>query len=83
MFVEACSVPGAPGQTKTGTQIDDVIANHKLLAQLMAHALACDQTRVFNMVFADALSNLRKAGSTVTMTINGGLLIGARTITAT
>jgi len=64
--LEACSVPGAPGATKTGTQIDDAIANHKLLAQLLAHALACNQTKVFNMVFADAGSSLRKAGSTVT-----------------
>ena len=64
--LEACKVPSAPGVTKTGTQIDDVIANHKLLAQLLAQALACNQTKVFNMVFADAGSSLRKAGSTVT-----------------
>jgi len=64
--LEACSVPSAPANTKTGTQIDDAITNHKLLAQLLAHALACNQTKVFNMVFADAGSSLRKAGSTVT-----------------
>jgi hypothetical protein len=64
--LEACSVPSQPGVTKTGTQIDDAIANHKLLAQLLGHALACNQTKVFNMVFADAGSSLRKAGSTVT-----------------
>jgi len=64
--LEACSVPGAPGSTKTGTQIDDAIANHKLLVQILAHALACNQTQVINVVFADAGSSLRKAGSTVT-----------------
>jgi hypothetical protein len=64
--LEACKVPSAPAVTKTGTQIDDAIANHKLLAQLLAQALACNQTKVFNMVFADAGSSLRKAGSTVT-----------------
>ncbi len=64
--LEACSVPSQPAVTKTGTQIDDAIANHKLLAELLAHALACNQTKVFNMVFADAGSSLRKAGSTVT-----------------
>lgn len=64
--LEACKVPSAPAVTKTGTQIDDVVTNHKLLAQLLAQALACNQTKVFNMVFADAGSSLRKAGSTVT-----------------
>jgi hypothetical protein len=64
--LEACKIPSAPAVTKTGTQIDDAITNHKLLAQLLAQALACNQTKVFNMVFADAGSSLRKAGSTVT-----------------
>jgi hypothetical protein len=65
--LEACSVPkGAPANLKMGAQIDDAIANHKLLVALMAQALACNQTQVFNIVFADAGSTLRKAGSTVT-----------------
>jgi hypothetical protein len=64
--LEACRVPSQPGVTKTGTQIDDAIANHKLLAQLLAQALACNQTKVFNMTFADPNSSLRKAGSTIT-----------------
>jgi hypothetical protein len=64
--LEACKVPSSPAVTKTGTEIEDAIANHKLLAQLLAQALACNQTKVFNMVFADAGSSLRKAGSTVT-----------------
>ena len=65
--LEACTVPrGAPANLKMGAQIDDAIANHKLLVALMAQALACNQTQVFNIVFADAGSTLRKAGSTVT-----------------
>jgi len=64
--LEACKVPGQPGATKVGTQIDDVIANHRLLAGLMAQALACNQTQVFNVMFGDATSSLRKAGSTIT-----------------
>jgi hypothetical protein len=64
--LEACKVPGAPPTTKLGTQIDDVITNHKLMAQLLAQALACNQTKVFNMVFGDAGSSLRKAGSGTT-----------------
>jgi hypothetical protein len=64
--LEACKVPGQPGATKVGTQIDDVIANHRILAGLMAQALACNQTQVFNVMFGDATSSLRKAGSTIT-----------------
>lgn len=64
--LEACKVPGQPGATKVGTQIEDVIANHRLLAGLMAQALACNQTQVFNVMFGDATSSLRKAGNTTT-----------------
>jgi hypothetical protein len=64
--LEACKVPGQPGATKIGTQIEDVIANHKLMAGLMAQALACNQTQVFNVMFGDATSSLRKTGSTTT-----------------
>jgi len=64
--LEACKIPSQPSDLKTGTEIDQVTANHAILAQLLAQALACDQTRVFNVTFADAGSSLRKAGSTVT-----------------
>jgi hypothetical protein len=64
--LEACKIPGQPGTTKTSTQIDEVIANHKLFAGLMAQAVACNQTKVFNVMFGDAASSLRKPGSTVT-----------------
>jgi len=64
--LEACKIPQSVSDAKTGTEIDQVTANHAVLAQLMAQALACDQTRVFNVTFADAGSSLRKAGSTVT-----------------
>ena len=36
-----------------------------LLAQLLVMALACNQTRVFNMALSNAGSNLRKAGDPV------------------
>jgi hypothetical protein len=64
--LEACKAPGQPGNTKVGTQIEDVIANHKLMAGLMAQALACNQTQVFNVMFGDATSSLRKMGNTTT-----------------
>jgi hypothetical protein len=64
--LEACKMPGQPGTTKLGTQIEDVTANHRLMAGLMAQALACNQTQVFNVVFGDATSSLRKMGNTTT-----------------
>jgi hypothetical protein len=64
--LEACARPGRPGETPVGTDIERVRANHKLFAGLLAHALACGQTRVFNVAFANANSSLRQAGATQT-----------------
>ena len=58
----ACSVPAKPGETPVGTEVAQVTANHRLFAKLLAHALACDQTRVFNVMLTDGLSQLRFAG---------------------
>jgi hypothetical protein len=58
----ACSVPTKPGETPVGTEVAQVTANHRLFAKLLAHALACDQTRVFNVMLTDGLSQLRFAG---------------------
>jgi hypothetical protein len=57
-----CSKAAEPGNTLTGLELDEVNTNHRLFAKLLAHALACDQTRVFNVVYSDAVSGLRKAG---------------------
>jgi hypothetical protein len=62
----ACSKSDQPVDAEIGTQIDHVQANHKLFAQILAHALACGQTRVVNVVFAQATSPLRKPGSAMT-----------------
>lgn len=62
----ACSVPGKVEDSPVGTEIEMVKANHKLFAGLLAHALACGQTQVINVAFADATSSLRKAGGTQT-----------------
>jgi hypothetical protein len=58
----ACSVPVSPENTPVGTEVAEVSANHRLFARLLAHALACDQTRVFNVMLTDGLSQLRFAG---------------------
>lgn len=61
--LEACSVPSAPKQGEVNSEVGNVVANHNLLARTLALALACDQTRVFNMVFSDRASSLRMPGS--------------------
>ena len=58
----ACSVPIQPGVMGVGTEVAEVTGNHRLFARLLAHALACDQTRVFNVMLTDGLSQLRFAG---------------------
>jgi hypothetical protein len=61
--LEACSIPQAPVDATRDKEIDNVIANHALMTDVLALALACDQTRVFNMLFSDRASGLRMPGS--------------------
>ena len=58
----ACAVQAAPDGTPVGTEVAQVRTNHRLFAKLLAHTLACDQTRVFNVMLTDGLSQLRFAG---------------------
>lgn len=62
---EACIVPKEPGQIELGPTWDVALKAHDLLGQLVVMALACNQTRVFNMALSNAGSNLRKAGDPV------------------
>jgi hypothetical protein len=63
---DACVAPGRPADTPIGAEIESVTANHKLMTDLLVMALACNQTKVFNVAFSDGASSLRKTGSTVT-----------------
>lgn len=64
--LEACRIPAKPADTTPPNyQIEHVIENHKVMAQLLAMALACNQTRVFNLNFNNGASSLTKAGSTI------------------
>jgi hypothetical protein len=62
---EACLIPKAPKEGPVGTEISQVVSNHKLMCELLAMALACDQSRNFNVVFSDSASTLRKEGDAV------------------
>jgi len=62
---EACVVPQeAPAVSGDITDVDRRKNNHRLMAEMLAMALACNQTRVFNMTFSTAASDLRQAGQT-------------------
>jgi hypothetical protein len=62
----ACRIPPKPADTEPpNSQVEYVIENHKNMAQLLAMALACNQTRVFNFSFNTGASSLTKAGSTI------------------
>ena len=61
---EACVVPAEPGAPQTKGQIDVVNANSKLMAQITAMALACNQTKIFNAVHSSATSETYLPGDT-------------------
>ena len=60
---EACIVPAQPADLPASTDVSARQKSHQLMSQLLAMALACNQTKVFNMVFSTATADLRQAGS--------------------
>ncbi len=60
----SCSIPGQVKEAKPGTVIDDVAVNAVVFGRLLAYAMVCDQTRVFNVDIGS--QGLRHAGSTFT-----------------
>lgn len=59
---EACVVPKNPGERKTNGEVRTVTENNRLMSELLAMALACNQTKVFNMAFTSATSELYLPG---------------------
>lgn len=64
--VENFTMPAPPSAFTVDAEIDNVMENHRIMSQLLARALQCNQTKVFNMLFSDTASNLRRAGVTST-----------------
>jgi len=60
--LEACSIPKDVDDPVLGTEVETGLQVNALMMGLITHALACDQTRVFNLAFAHATSRLRFAG---------------------
>ena len=67
---ESCAVPQKPAEEPAdgslGREMGQVIETHKVMANLLAMAVACNQTRVFNMVFTDANGSVRRHGESHT-----------------
>ena len=60
----ACTVPQKEEEPDIGQLIDQVSKANRQFAQLIAHALACGQTQVFNVSRGSSLSPLRERGQT-------------------
>jgi hypothetical protein len=59
----ACKVPGQlKSESAAGTETEAVASRHKAMADIMAMAVACNQTRVFNMVYSNSGLGLTKKG---------------------
>lgn len=57
--LEACDMPKPPAGEHPSLDIKDIMTTHGLFSRLLAHALACGQTRVFNVTLS---TNVVKAG---------------------
>ncbi|MGI9205149.1 MAG: DUF1552 domain-containing protein [Woeseiaceae bacterium] len=59
---EACIVTDRPQDLRSGLDANLVAKRHRIMTDLMLMAIACDQTRVFNMFYASAFSATTKPG---------------------
>jgi hypothetical protein len=62
----ACTVLPKVPDTPIGTELEQSLATNKLMCNILAHALACDQTRVLNIAFSDPQPGLRLPGDATT-----------------
>lgn len=61
--IAACQPPGqAPVEPSMNNEVESVQLRHRMMTDLMVMALACDQTRIFNMAYSAAFSDLIKPG---------------------
>jgi Protein of unknown function (DUF1552) len=59
-------MPNAPPEVTLDSEVDNVMVTHKLMAGLLAQALLCNQTKIFNVLLSDTTSNLRRKGESTT-----------------
>jgi hypothetical protein len=59
----ACHIPAAASHDPPVGQDTEIVAQrHKLMTDILVMALACNQTKVFNMVYSASLSSVVKTG---------------------
>jgi hypothetical protein len=64
--MQACVVPkSVSADLPVNSEIETVMRNHEIMTDLLVMALACGQTRVFNMMFNNGASSLTRVGSTI------------------
>jgi hypothetical protein len=54
--------PRPPAEVPVGVDVDLVSTRHRALTDLLVMALACNQSKVFNMVYSDSASSLTRKG---------------------
>lgn len=59
---KACHIPGAPADVPVGLEWDLVAERHNLMTDILVAALACNQTKVFNMVYSESFAATIKKG---------------------
>ena len=64
--MQSCVVPKSIADRPVNAEIENVMANHQVMTDLLVMALACDNVRVFNMNFNNGASSLTRIGSTIT-----------------
>ena len=64
--VENFTIPDPPPDLAVDSEMGHVMKTHKIMAELLARALQCNQTRVVNVLLSDTTSNLRRPGETTT-----------------
>ncbi len=62
--MEACYRPEQPDEEPLDKEYRSVAARHDSMAKILALALACDRTRVFNLMYSIAASEVRIEGVT-------------------
>jgi len=61
--IPTCKVPGAPASDlPAGIEVELLAKRHNIMTDIMVLALACDQTRVFNMFYSPAQADTVKKG---------------------
>lgn len=62
--MEACFRPDQPEEEPLDNEYRSVAKRHETMARILTLALACDRTRVFNMMYSEAASEVRIEGVT-------------------